>query len=200
VLGLGNPGQRYEGTRHNLGFRVLELLARRHALRWRSPGGSASIMDVVSFPGGQGPLILAKPRTFMNDSGRAAALLCRRHQAAPGELLVVHDDADLALGRVRIRSGGGAGGHNGVQSVIEELDSADFYRLKLGVEGEGRRQDELAEYVLAPFETHELAVVEALIELAVEALESIASEGLGRTMNRYSGRSVAATGPGGTDP
>lgn len=201
VLGLGNPGQRYEPTRHNLGFRVLERWAQNHALRWRSQLAIGGIALTAPLPAAQGQLLLAKPRTYMNESGRAAAALCRQQHAEAGQLLVVHDDADLALGRLRIRCGGGAGGHMGVHSVIEELGSAEFPRLKLGVEGTGRRSShELSDYVLAPFEPEEAAVVEALIDLAAEALESIATDGLARAMNRYSGRSVSDGASAAIDP
>jgi PTH1 family peptidyl-tRNA hydrolase len=131
--------------------------------------------------------VLAKPRTYMNRSGRAAAALCRRYGASADDLLLVYDDADLALGRVRIRPGGSAGGHNGVQSILDALQSRTLARLRLGVRGEGRGDRALADYVLAPFETEELPVAERLIELGADAVESILTDGVTPAMNRFNG-------------
>jgi PTH1 family peptidyl-tRNA hydrolase len=129
--------------------------------------------------------VLAKPRTYMNRSGRAAAALCRFHGARPEELLVVYDDADLPLGRIRIRRTGGAGGHNGIRSLIEVLGTPDFPRVRLGVKGEGRDDGDLADYVLDSFELDELQHVGPLIDLGVEGVEEILERGIEAAMNRF---------------
>jgi PTH1 family peptidyl-tRNA hydrolase len=131
-----------------------------------------------------GPL-LAKPRTFMNRSGRAAAALCRFYSARPDELLVVHDDADLPLGRMRIRHAGGAGGHNGIKSLIEVLGTSEFPRVRLGVRGAGRDDRDLADYVLDSFELAELQQIGPLIALGVDGVEEILDRGIDAAMNRF---------------
>jgi PTH1 family peptidyl-tRNA hydrolase len=193
VLGLGNPGPRYRETRHNLGVRVIERLAAEAGAVLLDPGGPARLAEI---PGPAGPLVLAQPRTFMNRSGRAACELCLRYGAAPSDFLVVLDDADLVLGRLRIRRSGSAGGHKGLASVIETLGSDAVPRVRLGVCGAGRGERELADYVLEPFDPEELEVAEALVGLAARAVEDVAAEGLTRAMNRYNARKTLAGTPG----
>lgn len=136
------------------------------------------------------PIVLAKPRCYMNRSGRAGAALGRHYGLPPHDFLVVHDDADLGLGRIRIRSGGGAGGHNGIRSLIEVFGTDAFDRVKLGVRGPDREQADLADYVLSRFGSDEEPVVERLVGLAAEAIDFILSEGMDCAMNRYNGRSA----------
>jgi PTH1 family peptidyl-tRNA hydrolase len=151
ILGLGNVGSRYQGTRHNVGFRVVERLAERARARWQElPGPERLAFAAEAELAGQA-VALVKPRTLMNRSGRAAAAAIDRYRCPVEELLVVFDDADLLLGRVRVRQGGGAGGHNGLRSLMDVLRSSDFGRVKLGVKGEGREESDLADYVLHPF-------------------------------------------------
>jgi len=194
VLGLGNPGERYSATRHNLGYRVLDGLARRGGARFRRAGlfdRSAWSTRIVR---PSGPVVLAKPRTYMNRSGNAAVALCRRYGATPGEILVVYDDADLELGRLRIRPSGSAGGHNGLQSIVDALGSREIPRLRLGVRGERRGDRELSEYVLSEFGEEELPVADALVDLGIESVETILDEGLTSAMNRFNARIAAKTG------
>jgi len=186
VLGLGNPGAAYRSTRHNMGFWVLDRVAERRGVAFRMAGLLRRYAWVAE--AGPGPLVLAKPRTYMNRSGRAAAALCRAYGARPGEMLVVHDDADLELGRLRLRRGGGAGGHNGVRSLIEVLGTEEFPRVRLGVRGVGREESELADYVLDEFRERELPVAEALAVLGAEAVAEVIEAGLEAAMNRYNGR------------
>ena len=192
VLGLGNPGEQYRNTRHNLGFRVVERLARRSGAsmdqaRRRDLGGRCWTLDATL---GDRPVVLAKPQTFMNRSGIAAAALCRERGIEPDNLLVVYDDADLALGRIRLRPGGGAGGHNGIRSLIEFLGDGEFGRIKLGVRGAGRECRPLADYVLEDFDPEELPLVDRLIDLAADAVYAALADGIPDAMNRFNGRSV----------
>ena len=191
VLGLGNVGSRYAGTRHNVGFRVVERLAERVRARWlERPGPVRWAFTAVVVRAGQ-PVTLVKPRTLMNRAGRAAAAALDRYRCPVEELLVVFDDADLVLGRVRVRQGGGAGGHNGLRSLMDVLRSSDFGRVKLGVKGEGREESDLADYVLRPFAPEELPVVAPMIELGAEAVEAVMASGVESAMNAFNGRSAA---------
>lgn len=190
VLGLGNPGARYRGTRHNLGFRVVDRLAARVDVEFRIAeelGGKA--WSAIAVVGGR-EIVLAKPRTYMNRSGRAAVALCDRYGVGPGQLLVVHDDADLELGRVRLRPRGRPGGHRGVASLIDAMRTEEFPRLKLGVRGEGREGRELADYVLDEFAPAEEPVADRLVELGVEVVVATLQTDMEDAMNRFNSRSV----------
>ena len=139
---------------------------------------------------GAAALVLAKPRTYMNRSGRAGAALLRRFDSSMDDLMVVYDDADLELGRLRVRGGGGAGGHNGVRSLIDVLGTGSFSRIRLGVRGAGRDERDLADYVLDEFDADEVPVAESLADLATEAVDFLLTDGLEAAMNRYNGRRV----------
>ena len=191
VLGLGNPGLRYRRTRHNVGFRVLDRLASKRSIKLRAFGELRTRAWVAECADEVQPIVLAKPRCYMNRSGRAGAALCRYYGLTPPDCLVVYDDADLELGRIRIRSGGGAGGHNGIGSLIEVFGTDAFDRVRLGVRGKTREETDLADYVLGRFGAHEEPVVKELVEMAAEAVDEILQEGLSNAMNRYNGRSVA---------
>ena len=192
VLGLGNPGDRYAGTRHNVGFRVVDLLAARCGVRFEpSPGPERVSWEARAEVDGV-PVALVKPRTYMNRSGRAALAACRRFDAAAEDLLVVHDDADLPVGRLRLRSGGGAGGHNGIRSLLDVLHSDAFGRVRLGVRGEGRDDVPLADYVLEGFAPAERPVIESACELAADAVVVVIREGLPAAMNRFNGAVAGA--------
>lgn len=179
VIGLGNPGRKYERTRHNIGFMVADDLAaaagvslsqeKHHALM-----GKANI-------GGEA-VILAKPQTFMNDSGRSAAALARDAYAAAGDLIVVHDELDLALGTVRVKTGGGHGGHNGLRSLIDSLGSADFIRVRVGI-GRPPAGADAADYVLSPFGAEERAAAAGAVGRAAEAVRMIIADGVTKAMN-----------------
>ena len=196
VLGLGNPGPAYRMTRHNVGHWVIELLARRARVALAAgPRTDPPAAWARASIGGR-ELVLANTLTFMNEAGRAAAALCRRHAVPPQELAVVHDDADLELGTLRIRRGGGAGGHNGLRSLFGELAETDFVRVRLGVRGAGRDAADLADYVLSPFGEDELPVATALAEAATRAIETLVEAGLVAAMNRHNGRAAdPAAGP-----
>jgi len=186
VVGLGNPGPKYEGTRHNVGFDVVDALSKGG--RWKSLGWWSRLCWYTTIGSG---LILAKPRTFMNHSGQAVVSLCRRFDITPESLLVVYDDADLELGRLRLRKSGGSGGHNGLRSIAELLGTAEFLRLRLGVRGEGRAQRPLAEYVLDRFTEEETPRAGDLVATAVESIREMERNGFEIAMNRYNARSAA---------
>lgn len=183
IVGLGNPGREYRETRHNVGFLVVEEIARRHGIGWAA-GPSQIAETLVGKKFGAEPLMLAKPLTFMNLSGDVVAGLARYFDIAPDDLFIVVDEAALPFGKLRARARGSAGGHNGLKSVIERLGTTDFPRLRLGVgRGDGRR--DLADHVLAKFERGERAELEALITRAADAAEMFAAEGISKVMNVY---------------
>ena len=181
IIGLGNPGERYAGTRHNLGFRVVEAIAA--SLQVKRPSRHRwSLYSIVSRDSGK--LILAQPMTYMNRSGRAVVELCQLYSLQPEQLLIIYDDLDLAPGRIRLRLGGGSGGHRGVESIIDLLGSTDFARLRIGI---GRPPEGIdpVDYVLQRPAPEERALYEAAVKLAAEAALAVVSEGLAAAMNRY---------------
>jgi peptidyl-tRNA hydrolase, PTH1 family len=180
VAGLGNPGREYERTRHNVGWLVLDELARRHGGSWRSKF-SGSLAEVRL---GDARLALLKPETYMNESGRSVGAAARFFKVEPEQLLVVHDDVDLEPGRLQARDGGGLAGHNGLRSLAQHLGSQDFLRLRIGVGRPGRGdQRSVSDWVLSPFAPEE--DVEALVARAADAVEAVVSEGLDRTQARF---------------
>jgi PTH1 family peptidyl-tRNA hydrolase len=191
VAGLGNPGARYRGTRHNVGFEVLDELARRHALRFE-PGPEALVARWRPEPGApDGGALLVKPLTFMNLSGRAVGELARYYRIPPEAVLVVVDDVNLELGRLRARARGSSGGHNGLRSVEEALGTQAYPRLRIGV-GRGDHRRDLADHVLARFEPDEREIVERAVGRAADAVELFLAEGIGRVMNEFNRRDDAA--------
>jgi peptidyl-tRNA hydrolase, PTH1 family len=180
VAGLGNPGREYERTRHNVGWIVVDELARRRDGSFRSKfaGQLAEVRD------GDLRLALLKPETYMNVSGRSVGEAARFFKVEPGALLVVHDDVDLEPGRLQARLGGGLAGHNGLRSIAEVLGTQDFLRLRIGV-GRPERGDRrpVADYVLSPFEPE--IDVDALVARAADAVEAMARDGLEAAQSRY---------------
>jgi peptidyl-tRNA hydrolase, PTH1 family len=189
IVGLGNPGREYRETRHNVGFMVIDELARRHQLTL-SMGPSQVPETFVAKKFGADPLLVAKPLTFMNRSGDAVAALARYYDIAPGDLLVVLDEAALPFGRLRARARGSAGGHNGLKSIIERLGTQEFPRLRLGV-GRGDARRDLADHVLSKFEPPERAGLETFITRAADAAEMFAVDGIGKVMNTYNPEATA---------
>jgi PTH1 family peptidyl-tRNA hydrolase len=180
ILGLGNPGREYAETRHNLGFRVVDLLAQRHRIRLRARFYSRWGRGTIA---GQ-PVVLAQPLTFMNASGSAARRLLERFSLAPSDLLVIYDDLDLELGRLRLRRRGSAGTHKGMRSVVECLGTEDFPRLRLGIGPLPPGADAVA-FVLSPFRGEEQPRVEEMLARAAESVEFWLQEGIEAAMNRY---------------
>ena len=184
VVGLGNPGPRYAATRHNIGFRVVDSVAAGNRLRWRRYGWVRPLAWVAE----DDPMILVKPRTYMNGSGLAARALCKRHSIAPRHVVAVHDDADLELGRLQVKRSGGTGGHNGLRSLSAELETSLYPRVRLGVRGAGRHGTDLADYLLSPFEEDEIPCVDQLVTHAAQALTTILEEDIESAMNRFNQR------------
>jgi PTH1 family peptidyl-tRNA hydrolase len=178
VVGLGNPGRKYDGTRHNVGFDVVDLLAGRHRLEWESAPADALIAKWRP-----ASVLLAKPMTFMNLSGHAIGELLRFYKIDLADVFVVVDDANLELGRLRARPSGSAGGHNGLKSIIEALGTEEFARLRVGV-GRGDARD-LADHVLARFDPDERTDVAEAAGRAADAAELFVTEGIAPVMNRF---------------
>ncbi len=177
--GLGNPGKKYERTRHNFGFMVVSAFAEKHHLRFKYdefyPAEVARLNETC---------LLFKPTTYMNLSGVAVKKLLKKERIKPEDLLVIYDDMDLPLGRIKLLPKGGAGGHNGVKSIISELGVNTFPRLKLGI---GRPPEGVnpRDYVLSPFTSEEYLIVEKVIEMATQALADLLQEDLLKVMTKY---------------
>jgi peptidyl-tRNA hydrolase, PTH1 family len=179
VVGLGNPGRKYEGTRHNVGFDVMDLLAGRHRLEWESAPAEAVIAKWRA-----ASVIVAKPLTFMNASGFAVGELLRFYKIELADFFVVVDDVNLEVGRLRARMSGSAGGHNGLKSIVGALGTEEFARLRVGV-GRGDARRDLADHVLAKFDPPERAIVAEAVGRAADAAELFVAEGIGPVMNRF---------------
>ena len=175
VVGLGNPGREYARTRHNVGWMVVDELARRHDGSWKSKfNGQVSEIRVDGHR-----VALLKPETYMNESGRSVSAAARFYKVEPDAVLIVHDEGDLDLGRLQARKGGGLAGHNGLRSIAQHLKTQDFMRLRVGV-GRPERGDPrpLADYVLSDFAPHDDA--ETLVARAADAVETLEADGIER--------------------
>lgn len=192
IAGLGNPGPEYTANRHNVGFRCVERLAARHDLTFDKRRKRALV--ALGAVRGQ-RVILVKPQTFMNESGRSVVPLARFYKVRPGRLLVVYDDLDLPLGTVRMRPEGGSGGHKGMHSIIEHWGGQDFPRLRIGIGRPPGRMDPAA-YVLRDFSPEEEPLLEETLERAAAAIEAWLREGVEVAMSQYNQRSsgLAETG------
>lgn len=196
IVGLGNPGPRYRGTRHNAGFLVVDELARR----W----GVELTEDRLAARGRSGSHRLLEPKTFMNLSGRAVQAEMTKHAVSPTELVVIHDDLDLPLGRLRAKHGGGAGGQRGVKDIIDRI-GADFMRVKLGI-GRPPERWTVENWVLSRFRPDELDLLDEVVSTAADAVEFLLERGLEEAMNRYNGvdlgpaEDVSETNGSGSDP
>lgn len=180
VVGLGNPGVKYEGTRHNVGFRVVDELSRRHGIdvsrsRFSGLTGNGSI--------GSEQVILLKPGTFMNLSGRSVREGLAFYKLLPGDLLVVSDDMALPLGRLRLRKSGSAGGHNGLASVVQELGGDQFARLRIGIEQVAGER--MVGHVLGSFTRFEEEIIGPAVARAADAVECWLADGIDAAMNRF---------------
>lgn len=182
IVGLGNPGLTYIGSRHNIGFTVLKLLAGSLKISFKRDTAVSAL--VGKSPGAHPDLILAMPQTYMNLSGVAVAGLVKKFKVSPQNLLVVCDDLDLEPGRIRIRPQGASGGHRGMASIIERLGTADFCRLRIGIGRPARNQD-AAEYVLAGFSRQEKTVFKQAAQDAVDCCVSWMEKGIAQTMNTF---------------
>lgn len=183
VVGLGNPGKEYVDTRHNFGFLALDKLALEMGITFRhlsTLDSEAGVGELLSHS-----IVLAKPLTYMNLSGHVVAALVKFFQLKePRQVIVIHDDLDIPLGKIRIKSGGGTGGHKGVRSVIESLGSDDFLRIRLGI-GLEKPPADVVDYVLAPFAAEELDTVQSALTEASEAVRMVIESGPERAMNFF---------------
>ncbi len=184
IVGLGNPGQEYVRTRHNAGFRALDLLAQQlnckvEKLKFQGLYGQ------VSYNGSK--LFLLKPQTFMNLSGRSVLQLSAYFQIPPQRIIVLFDDISLAPGRLRIRAEGSAGGHNGIKSIIQELGSQEFPRVKIGVGSKPTPEYDLADWVLSAFSASEEKALAISLENAAKAALTIVDKGVSEAANRFNG-------------
>jgi len=179
IVGLGNPGPQYRDSRHNIGFMVVDHLAREiggSTLIWSmDPKHNALIAKTAD-------ILLVKPQTFMNSSGESVSALVSYYKLKPESVWVVHDDIDLPLGKIRIRQKGGSAGHNGVESIMKLLGSDAFVRFRLGV---GRGKESVIQFVLSRFNRHEAGSLKHLVKHGTDAVQMAILEGLDRAMNRY---------------
>jgi PTH1 family peptidyl-tRNA hydrolase len=181
VVGLGNPGDDYARTRHNVGAEVVELLARRHGARLRKAKERA-LVDEVRI--GNRRVALAVPSTYMNDSGAAVRALVRRYGVEPEQLVVVHDELDLPVATLKLKRGGGLAGHNGLRSIKAHLRTDDFLRVRIGV-GKPVSKEQGADHVLNKFSKRERTEIDVTLERAADAVEAIAADGIDTAMNQF---------------
>ena len=178
IVGLGNPGRAYAHTKHNVGFDIIDILAKRRGAKSASRQ-SRALVSSFELCGEQ--ILLVKPQTFMNESGQAVGELARKHRLGPDDVLVVYDDMDLPLGKIRIRMRGSAGGHNGMKSIISHLHSDDFPRMRIGI----GRSGEAIDHVLSRFNRKDRTIMNVTLEQAADALNMILEEGIEAAMNLY---------------
>ena len=185
IVGLGNPGSEYEPTRHNAGFWFVDRLARRHGVVLREERRYRSETARTQFDGHD--CRLQKPLTYMNHSGQAVVALAGFHRITPQEILVAHDDLDLPPGAVRLKRGGGHGGHNGLRDLFQHLGGGDFLRLRIGI-GHPGSADQVVDYVLTRPSAEDRSRIEAAIDAAVEVMPLVLDGALEQAMNRLHGR------------
>ena len=184
IVGLGNPGKEYEKTRHNVGFRAVDLLAQKLGCKI-DRAKFQGLYGQVNYNGGK--LLLLKPMTYMNLSGRSVLQLSAYFQVPPQRIIVLFDDISLVPGRLRIRSDGSAGGHNGIKSIIAEVGSQDFPRVKIGVGGKAHPEQDLADHVLSAFSASEEKALASALERAADAALCVIDRGVPEAANRYNG-------------
>jgi peptidyl-tRNA hydrolase, PTH1 family len=181
VVGLGNPGPRYATTRHNIGFLVAEALAGRIGAGFKVHKRSGA--EILTGRLGGRPVVLAKPRCYMNESGRQVGPLAKFYSVNPADVVVIHDELDIDFGRIRLKVGGGEGGHNGLRSVADALGSKDFARVRIGIGRPPGRMDPAA-FVLENFSAAERTEVPTICELAADATELLVRNGLEAAQNQ----------------
>jgi PTH1 family peptidyl-tRNA hydrolase len=187
IVGLGNPGKTYAHNRHNVGFRCLNYFARLHSIRFdhRQCRARVSLAEVRGER-----LLLAKPRTFVNLSGDPVACLAHKHDIYLDDLLVVYDDLDLPLGKIRLRQSGGSGGHKGMNSIISALGSEAFPRIRVGIgrpqgEEQSVNEDAIVNYVLSDFSPQEEAIIKPVIDKVAEAIDCFLTQGIEEAMGKF---------------
>lgn len=182
IVGLGNPGPKYRCSRHNIGFRCIDLMARQWDIRLSERRAKAVL--------GRGThreqeVVLAKPRTFMNNSGEAVAYLLTRFGARPADLVVIYDDMDLPVGTLRIRPSGSAAGHNGMRSILAALGTQDFPRIRVGIGHPSHERQQVVSHVLTSFSADESPVIARTVERVAEAVDCLLAEGITAAMNQF---------------
>jgi PTH1 family peptidyl-tRNA hydrolase len=189
IVGLGNPGRKYANNRHNIGFMCLRHFAKAQGIRFDKKQGQARI-GTGEVAGDK--VILARPQTYMNQSGQSVSRLVKKFNIDPNDLFIIHDDLDLPPGKIRIRRGGSSGGHKGIDSIIADLDSRDFIRLRIGIGRPAIIEDdtqtaeaEIIDYVLSDFTPEEKRVISRVIPGVSEAIYCLLTEGLVAAMNKY---------------
>jgi len=185
IAGLGNPGAQYVNTPHSIGFEVVDAIAREIGAEWKPSASFKGELAVGTFAGTR--VVLLKPMTFMNLSGESVAPVVRYHNATPADLLVVSDDIDLPVGRIRIRAGGSAGGHNGLKNIIERVGTQEFTRLRIGVGRDTHDRSQVIGHVLGKFDPATRLVMDKVIPAAVKAAEAIVSTSPQAAMNAWNG-------------
>jgi PTH1 family peptidyl-tRNA hydrolase len=186
IVGLGNPGPKYETTRHNVGQMALDVLSDRLASKFASHRTNSRIAEGHLTPGGP-KLILAKSNGYMNTSGGPVAGLAKYFSVPVDRIVVLHDEIDLPFDSLKLKQGGGHGGHNGLRNIAQALDTPDFYRVRIGV-GRPPGQQDAADYVLRPFASSELTNLNVLLEDAADATEELVNEGLLAAQQKFHGR------------
>ena len=189
IVGLGNPGAQYENTPHSVGFEAVDRIAASIGANWELKKSFNALMARGPFAGL--PVMLVKPQTYMNLSGEAVAPIVKYNNATAADLLVILDDIDLPVGRMRVRKNGSCGGHNGIRNIIERLGTPEFARLKLGV---GKDRSNVIAHVLGKFDPASRKVMDSVVEESVKAAEAILRQGPDRAMNAFNSFDAAAAG------
>ena len=182
VAGLGNPGAQYANTPHSVGFEVVDRIAAECSAAWEEKRQFKCLMTRATLAGQS--VLLVKPQTFMNLSGESVAPVVKYHNATAADLIVIQDDIDLAVGKLRIRKTGSCGGHNGIRNIIERLGTQGFVRIKLGV---GKDKSNVVGHVLGKFDPETRAVMDRVVEAAAKAAAAVISDGPDKAMNSYNG-------------
>lgn len=182
IVGLGNPGAQYANTPHSVGFEVVDAIAAELGVEWETKKAFSCLMAKGVFAGM--PVLLVKPQTYMNLSGDSVAPVVKYHNATTADLIVVQDDIDIPLGRIRIRKNGSCGGHNGIRNIIERLGSQSFIRLKVGV---GKDRSNVIGHVLGKFDPASRTMVDKVVSASVQAVASILRDGADKAMNVFNG-------------
>jgi PTH1 family peptidyl-tRNA hydrolase len=194
IVGLGNPGRKYENTRHNAGFWWVDAIAGRARASWSKQARSSAHATRVDVDGRE--FWLLKPDTYMNESGRAVASFTHFHKIEPGEMLVVHDELDLPPGTVKLKKGGGTGGHNGLTDIVEALDTKDFWRLRIGI-GHPGHKDLVADYVLHKASGEEQGLIDPAFDRSLDVMPWIAKGKMTDAMTWLHTKATPEAGPGG---
>lgn len=189
IVGLGNPGLFYSNNRHNIGFMCVRHISKIHGIKLNKKQGQART-GTGRINGHE--VTLARPQTFMNNSGEAVNRLLERLKITPGDLIIIHDDLDLPTGKIRIRYGGGSGGHKGIESILSRISSRDFYRIRVGIGRpdmragtEAEKEAAIVDYVLSGFTRDEKKTIKHVIPQVGEAVACLITEGLEAAMNKY---------------